>query len=367
MSIYNMPWKLVWNRLRGCGGREIDRFRGIFPPVDDENGSEAWIGSDTKALGATEENPIGCSEVMLPDGKREFLYRVIEQAPMEILGKKHIEKNGKCLGILVKLLDAQESFAMEAHPTRNVAKKIWNSEYGKEESWYILGTRDDVREPAFVYLGFKEGVTKERFAELYDKGDLSALEELCHKIQVKPGDAFMIRGGLPHALGAGCFALEVQEPSDIGVTPLPQSALAEYYRSCGCEMEMQDEGKYRSDIIETFVYEGRSREKNLEKWYIPGKIIRNGIWGKEVLLAGPDQTEYFSYTRLDVDGQASVRNTGFPQIAVVIDGEGSFIHKEGSMEVKKGDELFLPYNIPEASVKGKLSIIFCHPEGASVE
>lgn len=36
----------------------------------------------------------------------------------------------------------------------------------------------------------------------------------------------MIGAGLPHALGAGCFALEVQEPSSVGVTPLPQKDLA---------------------------------------------------------------------------------------------------------------------------------------------
>ena len=43
--MYNQPWKLVQNRIRGAGGREIDKFRGITPPIDDETGSEAWIGS----------------------------------------------------------------------------------------------------------------------------------------------------------------------------------------------------------------------------------------------------------------------------------------------------------------------------------
>lgn len=366
MGIYTQPWKLVQNRVRGEGGREIDRFRGVFPPVDDECGSEAWVGSTTKALGATECNPIGCAEVMLSDGRREYLYRMIEENPEEILGKKHIVRNGYDLGLLVKLLDAKESFALESHPTRAVAKELWNSEYGKEESWYILGTREDVEEPPYVYLGFKEGVSAELFARYYDEQDMEAMENLCHKIQVKAGDAFLIGAGVPHALGAGCFALEVQEPSDIGVTPLPQAELAAYYASCGCEMEWDTEEVYREKILKTFIFDGKDRKANDRRWHIPERVMRKGAWGKEVILIGPDQTPYFSYTRLDVYGQDSVaiRQTGFPQIAVVTNGEGTFRYDGGEMHVKKADELFLPYNIPGAILEGNISIVFCHPEGA---
>lgn len=35
-----------------------------------------------------------------------------------------------------------------------------------------------------------------------------------HKIEVNIGDAFMIYGGVPHAIGSDCFLLEVQEPTD---------------------------------------------------------------------------------------------------------------------------------------------------------
>lgn len=366
MNIYRQPWRLVQNRVRGEGGREIDKFRGIIPPLDDECGSEAWVGSVTKALGANDLNPTGCAEVLLPDGRKEYLYRVIEENPEEILGAKHIECNGYDLGLLVKLLDAKESFALEAHPTRAVAKELWNSEYGKEESWYILGTREDTEEPAYVYLGFKEGVTAEIFSRYYEDRDMEALENLCHKIRVKKGDIFMIGAGLPHALGAGCLALEVQEPSDVGVTPLPQSELAAYYASCGCEMKWDTEEVYKEKILKTFIFEGRKKTSNEEKWHIPERIIRKGVWGKETILIGPEQTSYFSYTKLDIyDSEViDIYQTGFPQIAIVIDGKGVFQYNGGEMEVKKADEIFLPYNIPGARIKGNVSIIFCHPEGA---
>ena len=44
MSIFHQPWELVPNHIRGKGGREIDKFRGVYPPVDYDAGSEAWIG-----------------------------------------------------------------------------------------------------------------------------------------------------------------------------------------------------------------------------------------------------------------------------------------------------------------------------------
>ena len=47
---YTVPWKLVQNKIvRYPGGREIDRFRGIFPGADDGR-PEAWVGSDTRTV-----------------------------------------------------------------------------------------------------------------------------------------------------------------------------------------------------------------------------------------------------------------------------------------------------------------------------
>ena len=69
--MFNEPWRLVPNRIRGQGGREIDKFRGVYPPVDDESGSEAWIGSVTRVGNPPADKPnYGCSEVILPDGRR---------------------------------------------------------------------------------------------------------------------------------------------------------------------------------------------------------------------------------------------------------------------------------------------------------
>src|SRR6185436_9066695 len=47
--------------------------------------------------------------------------------------------------------------------------------------------------------------------------DIAAIEACFDKIMVRPGDTFIIPGGTPHALGAGLFLVEIQEPSDLVV------------------------------------------------------------------------------------------------------------------------------------------------------
>lgn len=361
MSIYHMPWRLVQNRVRGKGGREIDKFRGVEPPVDDDSGSEAWIGSVTRTADSTEDNPVGCAEVVLPDGRRMYLFEAIDVAPEEILGRSHMERHGKELGVLVKYLDAQVQYILQAHPTRAFAKEMWDSGFGKEEAWYVIGVRDDVPEPPYIILGFKEGVTRELFQEAVLRGDsVEALERMCHKIPVAAGDAAFVGGGVPHALGRGCFVIEVQEPSDITVVPV----LQEEARRRWSKIPPIDNETYNKRMIGAFVYDGCSYEEALKRYMIPKKAIRDGDWGVESWIIGPAQTSYFSFSQADVCGRMPVRRTGYPQIAIVIQGSGTFAYEGGSVLLRQADELFLPCDIPGAAIEGGISVVFCHPEGA---
>jgi len=365
MSIYTQPWRLVQNKIRGKGGREIDKFRGINPPVDDDTGSEAWIGSTTKVGNPPADKPnYGCSEVVLPDGRQMFLFEAIALSPVEIPGEKHMSINGNNIGVLVKFLDAWEMYGLQCHPTRKWAAEMFNSPYGKEECWYVVGTREDSSEPAYVLLGFKEHVTRETWEEYYHKGDIKALENLCHKIQVHPGEMYYVAGGCPHALGEGCFVIEAQEPCDITVGAHSYKELVRRWK----HTPSVSEGLYDERLLGSYIYNGRSYEESLRYCCPERKIIREGSWGKEELLIGNEHTSYFSMTEINVDGQIDLRNTGFPQIAIVTEGSGIIIYDGGEMRIKKADEIFLPYNIPNAEITGdNIKIVFCHPEGISAE
>ncbi len=362
MDMFNQPWRLVQNRIRGRGGREIDKFRGVNPPIDDATGSEAWIGSVTRVGNPPADKPnYGCSEVYLPDGRRMFLFEAIELNPEAILGEKHMQKNGTGLGMLIKYLDAQYQYGLQCHPTRPWAKKMWNSPYGKEESWYVIGTRDDTKEPAYLLLGFKEGVTRETWEKYYYEDNLAALENLCHKIYVKEGEAYFVGGGCPHALGEGCFVIEVQEPSDItlGAHPLGEK---DYF---GNPVTEEQRKLHDKRLLGAYVYDGCDYETNLKRWRSERKLLRKGDWGEENIVIGPDKTSFFSFTELNVKGDAPFNRTGYPQVGIVIAGEGKLLFDGGEMNIKKADEIFFPYNVPNLHVKGDCKIVLCNPEGVT--
>jgi mannose-6-phosphate isomerase len=303
-----------------------------------------------------------------------FLFEAAALDPLQVLGKAHMDLHGTNMGVLVKYLDAQEPYILQAHPTREWAKKMWSSDFGKEESWYVIGVRDDVPQP-YILLGFKEGVTRKDWEALYYQDDLAGLEKLCHTIPVSVGDAFFVGGGVPHALGKGCFVIEVQEPSDITVVPIRQQELLKRFAKRTADKAdkaearpprpVEDDAVYDEKTLGAFVYEGYTAEENLKRRRIAPKIIRQGDWGKEYFIIGPEQTSYFSFTRLDAAGTADIRHTGFPQIGIVLEGSGTILFEEGAMPVKGGDEIFFPYRVPGARLQGELSLVLCHPEGAN--
>jgi len=356
MDIYRLPWKLVQNKIvRYPGGREIDRFRGIEPPQDDGR-PEAWVGSDTRTVNApdTGDENDGCSRCVLPDGRECYLFEAIGENPKAALGEEHIAINGERMGLLVKLLDAQRQLGLQTHPTRPYAKAHFGSDYGKEESWYIIGLREDAEEPPYVLLGFKEDATREKFEAGYDAGDISAMEKCCHKVPVQAGDLFFIAAGVPHAIGPGCFLVEVQEPSDITVgaakprKPLPP----------------EEAERYKQRLLDCYIYNGSSYEENLSRYKIPPRLIREGDWGRETLLIGPEQTDYFSFTRIDARKETALLHTGFPQTVIVLEGDAVLLGENTRQQVKKADELFFPASVePLSLLPGKegVSLVLCNP------
>ena len=355
MSIYTTPWKLEWNKLvRYPGGREIDRFRGIEPAADDGR-PEAWVGSDTRVYNITPETPNeGCAKVVLPSGEIKYLFEVIKENPEAVLGAEHIKISGENLGVLVKLLDAERQLGLQCHPSREKAKIYFDSEYGKAESWYIIGMRDDGDEPPYVLMGFKDGVTKEVYGEAYDTGDVKKMEACLHKIPVRIGDVFNIAAGLPHAVGTGCFLIEVQEPSDItigwsklrGITPTKIQQL------------------HREILLDCYEYDGGTLDYILGKYRIEPEVIREDEGGRELLMMGEKQTPYFSFSQIETEAEFSAGDSGFPRVLIVLEGTGVMKWDGGETVVKKADEFFIPYGVKNLSFKSggdTLKVVACNP------
>ena len=269
--------------------------------------------------------------------------------------------------MLIKLLDAKSQFLLQCHPTRSVAKEIWNSDYGKEESWYILATRSDVDEPPYIFLGFKEGITRKSWYKHYRACDLSAMESMCHKIPVKAGDAFFIGAGVPHALGKGCLAIEIQEPSDLTAVPISQEELLKYRRKANPQGVFipEDNYLYERRMLNSFIYEGARIDEIYETTMSQSKILRQGDWGREKLIFGRKHTTFWSYTLAEIHGTMPLFRTGDVQIGIITEGIGTINFEGGQLHVKKGEELFFPYDIKDCTITGKISIVLCNPGDAA--
>lgn len=359
MKYANHPWRLVQNKIvRYPGGREIDRFRGIFPSQDDGR-PEAWIGSVTPVKNALEHGDPneGCAHCILPDGRKEYLFEAIAANPAAVLGEQHLSITGENLGLLVKLLDAEKQLILQCHPTREYAARWFNSPFGKTECWYIIGIRDDTEEEPYVLLGFKEGVTAETFAKYYDTEDISGMENCCHKMRVQPNEMYFVAAGVPHAVGPGCFLVEVQEPSDItvGVRKLPEGAKEE-------EQEF-----HRQRLLGAYDYDGKSLSETRARLLVKPITLRKGSWGQEVLRIGKAQTPFFSMTEITANAETSLTSTGFAQVGIVLAGAGTLHYAEGEFDLHKADEFFIPAGVQDMKLlpgQEGMNIVLCHPQCA---
>ena len=133
------------------------------------------------------------------------LAEVIKSNP-EYLGSKFRGLNE--LPILVKFIDAQDNLSIQVHPDDEYARSHENGQLGKSEMWYILDARENTR---LVY-GLNSTVDKETLRDSVESGDI---EKYLQKVLVKQGDAFYIPAGTIHAIGKGAMIAEIQQSSNL--------------------------------------------------------------------------------------------------------------------------------------------------------
>lgn len=126
----------------------------------------------------------------------------------KISGGMEISKLFQNLTYLVKFIDTNDDLSVQVHPNDEYAK-IHENSLGKTECWLI--THAELG--AGIYLGLKEGVTKESFEKaLLEK---KAINELLNFYDVKPGDFYFVPPGTIHSIGAGITLAEIQQNSGI--------------------------------------------------------------------------------------------------------------------------------------------------------
>ena len=353
----DIPLKQLSNRVWRTyqGGALIDNWKKTTPEIDNSM-PEEWIMSTITARGKDRPEHEGLSLVETKEGVLP-LKQLIDSNQELYLGKALAEKYGTT-GVLIKMLDSVERLTVQVHPDKEYAKTVFNSEFGKTESWYVLNTREIDGEKPVVYMGFKKHVTKEEWRTHFENQNIQGLLDCLHKIEVKPGDAFMIYGGVPHAIGSGCFLMEVQEPTDytMRVEKTTPNNL-----KIGPELIHQGVGEEK--MLECFHYDTYTLDEALSEWKITPEVINSTNDYTLKTLFNKKHTNCFGLSELLLDGKHTIKSNSSFYVAVIYSGDG-VMHCNGiDYDYTQGDEIFISAAIPEItfSSKNPSKILLCYP------
>lgn len=401
-GIIKLSHARTWRTYRG--GKLLESFLGVDNPRD-SHFPELWIASTVAARNAgREEIPDeGLTYVLEEDQPSETttdsptsphsatsptsLKALLHAEPVKYLGAKHVEKFGSTPGVLIKIIDSSERLSIQVHPDKAQAKALFDSDFGKTECWHILGGREINGEKPHIYFGFKEGITKERWREVFDSQDIPAMLDLLHRFDVEPGETYLIEGGVPHAIGAGCYLVEIQEPTDLTIRTERFSASGEPIADMMCH-----QGIGFDKMFACFSYEGLSREETKRRWCIqpkesvqleeshqadepsqleesvklePSFQVEQSFQSKESprptipIQVGKDAQGFFNKKtlvgyedmpcfRMDewrVKGTQCVETGGLFSVLVVLEGEGVLRDGQREMRLAPADLLFIPAQV----------------------
>ena len=352
-----VPLKQLSNRVWRTyeGGALIDKWKKTSPEMDGSM-PEQWIMSTITARGKNRPQNEGLSLIETKDGVLP-LRDLIDSNTELYLGKELAEKYGTT-GVLIKMLDSLERLTVQVHPDKQYARTVFNSAFGKTESWYVLNTREINGEKSVVYMGFKKQVTKEIWKTHFDNQNIEGMLDCLHKIEVKAGDAFMIYGGVPHAIGSGCFLMEVQEPTDytMRVEKTTPNGLI-----IGPELIHQGVGEAK--MLECFHYDTYTLDEALSNWKITPEVLDSSSEFTFKTLFNKKHTNCFGLNELLLEGSYTIPNNESFYVAVIYSGDGVMVCNGKEYEYTQGDEIFISAAISEITFTSKSSskILLCYP------
>ncbi len=327
----------AWRTYRG--GAMIKQYQGQ-KDAEDTFYPEDWISSFVEAKN---------KNYVKNEGITRVLYNGAERLITEVVEPSDFGEGRTDSGVLIKFLDAAERLGIQVHPTKDYAKKIFNSTYGKTECWHILGTRN-IGEPACIYLGFKEYVTKELWKELFEKQDIKGMLSAMHRFEVKEGDTVLVTGGTPHAIGAGCFLLEIQEPSDYTMRTEKVTLAGDTLTPMQIHYGVGEE-----KMLDCFDYTPKSEKQIRESLFLkPRKDQENP---NITHLVTHNDTTCFALEQIKAK-EIVLKKSSFITVIATADN-GVMEYDGGDFKMNRGDKYFIPAQT-KITLKNAEALI-CYP------
>lgn len=239
----------------------------------------------------------------------------------------------KELPILIKFIDAKKDLSIQVHPDDEYARINENGQNGKIEFWYILDANKDSK----IVYGLSHDVSREEFRQILENGKIY---NYLQNITVNSDDIYLIEPGLIHAIGEGILLVEVQESSNLTYR------LYDYDRvdKNGKKRELHIEKAL--DVSNLKASDEPSQPMRVLK-YIPGcaseLLSRCKYFQVERIIINTERTRrMFSYMSNDLSFK----------VLICIKGCCSMTFSNKSLNVFKGDCIFVPANSKEIRIHG---------------
>ena len=265
--------------------------------------------------------------------------------PIGWLGDEVASRYGGQTPLLIKLLDASDNLSVQVHPADG-DPALGGDESGKPEAWIIL----DAKPGAGLYLGFRDGVTREDVAQCLKSG--GALDELMNFVPVSSGDAFVIAAGTAHAIGGGVTLVEPQfvSPGRRGVT----YRFWDWNRRYDAQGQRDPAGTPRELHLERSLevtawdlpggasFVQRCRAKTVSLTSEPGGLTRQRVI----------DCPWFVTERWAGTGHMTVPTTGTLWALTAVNGQGLLRSEGDALPLRRGQSAVIPASAREVEITG---------------
>jgi mannose-6-phosphate isomerase len=127
-----------------------------------------------------------------------------------LVGSRGMALLGPRFPLLAKVIDAGDWLSLQVHPDDALARELYGPDaVGKTEAWLVV----DATPGAELVTGPADDVDEAALRAAIAGGSMSL--DQCARRPAVPGQALLLRAGTLHAIGAGAFVYELEQPSDL--------------------------------------------------------------------------------------------------------------------------------------------------------
>ena len=304
------------------GGDKIIPFKHLNTKM--EQVGESWEISGVKD-----------NETIVANGpyKGLTLNQLVAELKDQLVGMENYERFGNEFPLLIKFIDARQNLSIQVHPDDETALRH-GKERGKTEMWYCVDVQKCKSAHSYLYNGLKMRLTPDIYKEMVEKDTIT---EALARYEVFEGDVFFIPAGRIHAIGAGCFVLEIQQTADVTyrIYDYKRRDKNGNFRELHTELAAESIDysvlpTYRTNYV-------RVKDKGMELVSCP--YFTTALY---------DLTEPMTLDYSELDSFV---------ILIAVKGEGRLISNGEEIPFQMGDTVLLPATTNEVRVEGEVKFL----------